>query len=464
MNDTTQARTILNALPTPPPASGPEGLREATISSALVAARAIVGSIAPGERRYEILCGQLDAAIAALSAPPPAPETSFQDRVKPWMLACFGAEISANVAERNHRFLEEALELVQSTGCTKADALTLVDYVYGRPVGERAQEVGGTMVTLAALCLAAGLNMQQCAETELARIWTKVEKIRAKRAEKNNRFSPLPTDAPPPAPSQVFLPATILDLGEHRQCHICGVDLAGKQAHFDEQGNAYCMIHGAGEEAPPAPSPVAEGQDELREMQATYLAASEGRTAWEGDKTAALARQISVLAGHLADTMTPTAPSPPPPPADNQHVAPGCIPFPAAPASAQAPVGEGEALARRFHETYERLAPQFGYETRQDTREFDPTSKNGRLMIAVCAALAPAAPVAWVKPKCSACGDTGVIDVDLNPDDSRSFQCPKCKGDAPVVVVMGRLVEAAFDAARKSIASATKPENGRDAQ
>jgi SAM-dependent methyltransferase len=47
-----------------------------------------------------------------------------------------------------------------------------------------------------------------------------------------------------------------------------------------------------------------------------------------------------------------------------------------------------EELARRFHEAYERLAPSFGYETRPETRAFDPTSKNGRLMIAVCAEIA----------------------------------------------------------------------------
>lgn len=45
---------------------------------------------------------------------------------------------------------------------------------------------------------------------------------------------------------------------------------------------------------------------------------------------------------------------------------------------------DGEDLARAFHEAYERLAPQFGYETREETRQFDPASKNGRLMIAVC--------------------------------------------------------------------------------
>lgn len=39
--------------------------------------------------------------------------------------------------------------------------------------------------------------------------------------------------------------------------------------------------------------------------------------------------------------------------------------------------------ARKFHDIYERLAPDFGYETREDTREFDPESQNGKLMTAV---------------------------------------------------------------------------------
>lgn len=60
----------------------------------------------------------------------------------------------------------------------------------------------------------------------------------------------------------------------------------------------------------------------------------------------------------------------------------------APPAPAAVAGGDGEALARRFHETYERLAPSFGYETRKETRKFDPTTPNGRLMIAVCTALA----------------------------------------------------------------------------
>lgn len=55
----------------------------------------------------------------------------------------------------------------------------------------------------------------------------------------------------------------------------------------------------------------------------------------------------------------------------------------------QAASGKEDALvlAIRFHETYERLAPSFGYETRTDTKVFDPESKNGKLMVAVCSTL-----------------------------------------------------------------------------
>jgi hypothetical protein len=45
-----------------------------------------------------------------------------------------------------------------------------------------------------------------------------------------------------------------------------------------------------------------------------------------------------------------------------------------------------EQLAQRFHETYERLAPSFGYETREASAKpwADVPDQNKRLMIAVC--------------------------------------------------------------------------------
>jgi len=120
-------------------------------------------------------------------------QKSFQQRVKPWLLTCFGIKISNDTTERNHRFLEEALELVQACGCTQSESHQLVDYVFNRPVGEKYQEVGGVMVTLAALCLAQveKIEMHNCGEIELARIWTCVEKIQAKQ-EAKPKHSPLP--------------------------------------------------------------------------------------------------------------------------------------------------------------------------------------------------------------------------------------------------------------------------------
>lgn len=44
-------------------------------------------------------------------------------------------------------------------------------------------------------------------------------------------------------------------------------------------------------------------------------------------------------------------------------------------------------LAQNFHRVYEQLAPQFGYETRPETRGWVADSPNGKLMRAVCAEL-----------------------------------------------------------------------------
>lgn len=117
--------------------------------------------------------------------------STFQSRVKIWSIRCFGEKIASDKTERNHRFLEESLELVQSLGCTKSEAYQLVDYVFDRLKGEAEQECGGVQVTLAALCNANGLDMPLCAEKELMRTIQNIEKIRAKQAAKP-AHSPLP--------------------------------------------------------------------------------------------------------------------------------------------------------------------------------------------------------------------------------------------------------------------------------
>lgn len=110
----------------------------------------------------------------------------FQDDVADWMQICFGSEISADKLERNDRFCEESLELLQSLNMPKERILALIDYVYDRDAGETNQEIGGVMVTLAALCSANHLNMESAAQAELKRVNDPaiVEKIRKKQAAK----------------------------------------------------------------------------------------------------------------------------------------------------------------------------------------------------------------------------------------------------------------------------------------
>jgi hypothetical protein len=115
----------------------------------------------------------------------------FQGRVRKFLVACFGMEASLDRVERNHRFFEEATELVQACGMTREECHQLVDYVFARPIGEPTQETGGVMVTLAALCSANDMAMEACGERELARVLSRIEAIRAKQAAKP-KFSPLP--------------------------------------------------------------------------------------------------------------------------------------------------------------------------------------------------------------------------------------------------------------------------------
>jgi hypothetical protein len=124
-------------------------------------------------------------------------DETMQSKVVGWLLECFGEGIAKDKVERNHRFLEEALELVQSCGCTKSEALQLVEYVYNRPVGETRQEVGGASITLMALCFANGISMDDATEIELERIWQNIDKIREKQANKP-KYSPLPQIVKPP--------------------------------------------------------------------------------------------------------------------------------------------------------------------------------------------------------------------------------------------------------------------------
>ena len=124
--------------------------------------------------------------------------SAFQDRVWGWLGRCFTREVVENITERCDRALEEHLELLQSLGYDRDRIPALVDYVYGRPPGEPVQEVGGVMVTLAALCSVVGVDVEIAAEEEIDRI-SKPEvmlRIREKQASKRDIHSPLPGVTP----------------------------------------------------------------------------------------------------------------------------------------------------------------------------------------------------------------------------------------------------------------------------
>lgn len=118
------------------------------------------------------------------------PIKNFQQRVGAWLDKNFSSyESVVDLRTRNLQFLEEAAELVQALGLSEADAHRVVSYVYGRPVGDPPQEVGGVMVSLSALCHSTGLDMESAGNTELARIdCPEVVSIILEKHEAKQRF------------------------------------------------------------------------------------------------------------------------------------------------------------------------------------------------------------------------------------------------------------------------------------
>lgn len=109
---------------------------------------------------------------------------AFQDRVCEWIVKCFPPMLYASKRERALRFLEEAMELVQAEGLTCHDAHRVITYVFNRAVGETQQEIGGVLVTLAALCWNEGIYLDVAAKQEIERIEDPaiMETVRAKQA------------------------------------------------------------------------------------------------------------------------------------------------------------------------------------------------------------------------------------------------------------------------------------------
>lgn len=121
----------------------------------------------------------------------------LQAKMRKWIEEVFGEGERKNSFSRGNRFMEEAIELYQANGGTAKDAHDLVDYVFGRPIGEFRQEVGGVLLTLAGLCNSRKVNMAECADEDLARVFTPECIARAKaKAATATPGSPLPGHVP----------------------------------------------------------------------------------------------------------------------------------------------------------------------------------------------------------------------------------------------------------------------------
>jgi NTP pyrophosphatase (non-canonical NTP hydrolase) len=120
----------------------------------------------------------------------------LQNRVGVWMAQVFGPTVAGDTHERGLRLLEEAIELAQALKVSQQNAHRLVDYIFDRPAGEPAQEMGGVFVTLAATADAVGVSLAHAAAREVDRIEQPVirAKVLARRAEKRQVVTPKGSD------------------------------------------------------------------------------------------------------------------------------------------------------------------------------------------------------------------------------------------------------------------------------
>ncbi|MDQ0837990.1 hypothetical protein [Sphingomonas faeni] len=116
---------------------------------------------------------------------------AFQTKVCGWMDAVFGEDGATDPKERALRFLEEAIELAQAIGVKRQDVERVCDYVCSRPAGEPVQEVGGVMITLAALCQKSDIDLQHAALSEFERVDTALLRNHIRSNQLNKRAAGL---------------------------------------------------------------------------------------------------------------------------------------------------------------------------------------------------------------------------------------------------------------------------------
>jgi len=108
-----------------------------------------------------------------------------QAEVANWIHEAFGGVFNQDVKERSLRFLEEALEVVQSAGLSRADADKILTYVYTRPVEPQVStEIGGAFTTLCAVASCLQVDIGLAYSVDRNKRWENMDKIRAKQEMK----------------------------------------------------------------------------------------------------------------------------------------------------------------------------------------------------------------------------------------------------------------------------------------
>jgi hypothetical protein len=112
---------------------------------------------------------------------------SRQQQVHEWCAAAFGADHATSIPHRAIRMCEEAIEACQAAGGARSMVHRLVDYVFDRPAGELAQEIGGVGITLLTLAQAAGMSADAEEVREFERVLAKpLEHFRERNEAKND--------------------------------------------------------------------------------------------------------------------------------------------------------------------------------------------------------------------------------------------------------------------------------------
>jgi NTP pyrophosphatase (non-canonical NTP hydrolase) len=114
------------------------------------------------------------------------PRDQRQAMLVSWAERAFGREETTSVPQRGLRLLEEAIEAFQACGGDEAIAHQLVTFVFARPQGTVAQELGGVAVTTLLLAAAVGVSAEEEECCEIHRVLSKpLREFTQRNADKN---------------------------------------------------------------------------------------------------------------------------------------------------------------------------------------------------------------------------------------------------------------------------------------